>query len=193
LTPELTATLRAELRTLAREAVLEVTDASAIGSDAGENVEPDGSISVLFDSALSGYPGWKWTVSMAALDGLPVSVLEVELIPSTGALLSPDWVPWIDRLAEYEAAQDALVAAGDIGDDDTDDDELPMDLLHGGDFDGVDIDALDDDDESDESDESDDDDDESDDDDDESDDDESDDDDDESDDDESDDANERSY
>ena len=180
--PELSATLVAELRRIAREALSEVTTSAAIGSDAGETVEPDGSISVLFDSALPGYPGWKWTVSMASLDGVPPSVLEVELIPSTGSLLSPDWVPWSDRLAEYEAAQDALVAVGDVGDDEVDDDDLSSDVLHGGDFDGVDIDSLADviDEESDEESddesdaESDDDDDESDDDDEESDDDESD-------------------
>ena len=187
--PELSATLVAELRRIAREALSEVTTSAAIGSDAGETVEPDGSISVLFDSALPGYPGWKWTVSMASLDGVPPSVLEVELIPSTGSLLSPDWVPWSDRLAEYEAAQDALVAVGDVGDDDVDDDDLSSDVLHGGDFDGVDIDSLADvideesddeesDDESDAESDDDDDDDESDDDDEESDDDESDDDDD---------------
>jgi hypothetical protein len=160
---ELSVPLRAELRALARAAVLEITHAEAIGSDAGESAEEDGSISVLFDSALAGYPGWKWTVSMAALDDVPPTVLEVELIPSTGALLSPDWVPWSDRLAEYEAAQDALTAAGDVGDDDDDDsdvgddadsddddddddsdDDDSSDVLHGGDLDGVDIDTLDD-------------------------------------------------
>jgi hypothetical protein len=156
---ELSVPLRAELRALARAAVLEITHAEAIGSDAGESAEEDGSISVLFDSALAGYPGWKWTVSMAALDDVPPTVLEVELIPSTGALLSPDWVPWSDRLAEYEAAQDALTAAGDVGDDDDSDvgddadsddddddsdDDDSSDVLHGGDLDGVDIDTLDD-------------------------------------------------
>jgi hypothetical protein len=194
---ELSVPLRAELRALARAAVLEITHAEAIGSDAGESAEEDGSISVLFDSALAGYPGWKWTVSMAALDDVPPTVLEVELIPSTGALLSPDWVPWSDRLAEYEAAQDALTAAGDVGDDDDsdddddddddadsdDDDDDSSDVLHGGDLDGVDIDTLDD-----ESDDDDDDDDGAD-----SDDDDSDDDDDDDDDDDPDEGSDRSY
>ncbi|MGV8970552.1 MAG: DUF3027 domain-containing protein [Microbacteriaceae bacterium] len=191
--PELSAALVAELRVIAKVALLEITTAEAIGSDAGENVEPDGSVSVLFDSALAGYPGWKWTVSMAILDGLLPSVLEVELIPSAGALLSPDWVPWSDRLAEYEAAQDALVAVGDVGDDDVDDDDLSSDVLHGGDFDGVDIDSLDDGTHDGESDRDDDSDDDDDDDDDDDEDDEDDDEDDDDEDDEDDDDDDRSY
>jgi hypothetical protein len=154
--------LMRNLRELAREALLEITTLDAVGSDAGETAEGDGVVSVLFDSALPGYPGWKWTVSIATLEGEEPSVLEVELMPSTGALLSPDWVPWSDRLADYEAAQDALapaeVAPGALADDDDeeddeedddeedDDDEvLDGDVLHAGDVDGVDIDVLDDD------------------------------------------------
>ena len=94
-------------------------------------------------------------MSIATLEGEEPSVLEVELMPSTGALLSPDWVPWSDRLADYEAAQDALaaveIAPGALSDDDDvdhddddDDDEDDDDVLHAGDVDGVDIDVLDD-------------------------------------------------
>ena len=109
-------------------------------------------------------------MSIATLDGMEPSVLEVELMPGEGALLSPDWVPWIDRLAEYEAAQEALGASDgepidgtelaelddsadndsdderdddDDEDDDDDDDDLDNDVLHGGDLDGVDIDGVD--------------------------------------------------
>jgi hypothetical protein len=150
---------------VAYAALLEITPVSTIGDPAGEVVESDGVVSVLFECALPGYPGWKWTVSVSTLPDAEPSVLEVELMPAEGALLSPDWVPWSDRLAEYKAAQ---IAAGeevddaddadddsddeadddeDDSDDDSDDDESDDDevihVVHGGDVDGISIDELD--------------------------------------------------
>ena len=105
---------------VAYAALTEITPVETIGDPAGEVSEGDGVVSVLFECALPGYPGWKWTVSVASLPDAEPSVLEVELMPAEGALLSPDWVPWSDRLAEYKAAQ---IAAGEEIDDadDTDD------------------------------------------------------------------------
>lgn len=151
---------------LARAALLEITPAETIGAYSGETDEGNGAVSVLFDSVQPGYPGWKWTVSIAQVPGEEPTVLEAELMPGEGALLAPDWVPWSDRLAEYKAAQDTAGGAeaedsdeddvdpDDILDDDDelndeiddDDDELDEDdvlgndVLHGGDLDGVDID-----------------------------------------------------
>jgi hypothetical protein len=105
---------------VAYAALLEVTPVETIGDPAGETVEGDGVVSVLFDSAMAGYPGWKWTVSVATIPGEEPTALEVELMPAEGALLSPDWVPWSDRLADYKAAQ-----LGDSADDsDEDEDDL---------------------------------------------------------------------
>jgi hypothetical protein len=104
---------------VAYAALLEITPVETIGDPAGEVVESEGVVSVLFDCALPGYPGWKWTVSVATVEGSAPSALEVELMPSEGALLSPDWVPWSDRLADYKAAQ---IAAGEEVDDSDDDD-----------------------------------------------------------------------
>jgi len=110
---------------VAYAALLEITPVETIGDPAGEVVESDGVVSVLFDCALPGYPGWKWTVSVATLDGEAPSVLEVELMPAEGALLSPDWVPWSDRLAEYKAAQ--LAAGEEVESDDDDIDDIDSD------------------------------------------------------------------
>jgi hypothetical protein len=146
---------------LAREALLDITPASTIGEPAGSIVGDDGILTLYFDTTMSGYPGWRWTVSIARLDGADASVLETELTPGDGALLSPDWVPWSERLAEYQEAQAELAAQAAEGDDnddsdpddddfddDDDDDDHDEDLLHGGDLhsgdlDGVDIDSLD--------------------------------------------------
>lgn len=132
---------------LGRAALLEITSAETIGENAGSVDEGEGVVSVHFETTLDGYPGWHWTVSIARVDGEEPSVLETELLPGEGALLAPDWVPWVDRLADYRAAQDAAGVDGgeaedepDVEDDDEDDDDLDNGLLHGGDLDGVDID-----------------------------------------------------
>ena len=141
-----------DLFDVGRTALLEITSAESIGSPAGSIDEGEGVTTVYFETTLSGYPGWRWTVSIADLEGEEPSVLETELTPGDGALLSPAWVPWVDRLADYKAAQELLEAEApdadddesDDEDDDEDDDDLGSDILHGGDVDGVDIDEEDD-------------------------------------------------
>jgi hypothetical protein len=145
-----------DLHEIAKAALLEITPEATIGAPSGQ-VEEGGATSVSFQANMAGYPGWHWTVSIATLDDAEPSVLEVELMPGNGALLAPDWVPWSERLADYEAAQEALAASeetedseisdddevSDDDDDDDDDDDLGSDVLHGGDLDGVDIDLAD--------------------------------------------------
>lgn len=156
---------------VARAALYEITDASTVGEPVGHVVEDEHVVSLLFECTLPGYPGWNWTVTLTRVDdGSEPSVLEAELMPGSRALLAPEWVPWSERLAEYQAQQEAAraeaaeAAAGDeaaatdddaTDDDEFDDDELDIDdeldddleTLHGGDIDGVDIDIdIDDDD-----------------------------------------------
>ena len=147
-----------DLISVAKAALLEITPEATIGAPSGQ-VDEAGATTVTVQANMSGYPGWHWTVSIATLDDAEPSVLEVELMPGNGALLAPDWVPWSERLADYEAAQEALaVDATDDElegseletDDDDEDDDLGSDVLHGGDLDGVDIDDLDEDEEPDE-------------------------------------------
>ncbi|GAA3734604.1 hypothetical protein GCM10022239_08380 [Leifsonia bigeumensis] len=143
---------------LAREALLDITTASTIGEPVGSMVGEEGVLTLYFDTTMAGYPGWRWTVSIAHVDGADASVLETELTPGEGALLSPDWVPWSERLADYQEAQAELAAQAAEGDDsdDDDDDDIEDDddfddedvhdddvLMHSGDLDGVDIDSLD--------------------------------------------------
>ncbi len=110
---------------LARAALAEITPESTIGEPLGHVVEAAGAVSLLFASNLAGYPGWHWTVTVGrADDDAQPTVLEAELMPGDDALLAPDWVPWSERLAEYQAAQEALAAeaeeAGAEGDADED-------------------------------------------------------------------------
>ena len=152
---------------LALSALHEITPAETVGDAAGYSLEDDGVVSLRFANRLAGYPGWFWTVSLARIEDDEPTVLEVELLPGEDALLAPDWVPWAERLADYQAQQAILeaerAAAGvdeesdeDADVDDLDDDEDDLDAddaddagmhVHGGDIDGVDIDLVADDDE----------------------------------------------
>ncbi|HWI30268.1 MAG TPA: DUF3027 domain-containing protein [Microbacterium sp.] len=158
-----------EAHDLARKALAEITPEATIGDPAGHLVEDDGVLSLLFENRMPGYPGWFWTVTLARVGEDEPTVLEAELLPREGALLAPDWVPWAERLADYQALQAAgAVASEDIDEeqfedvDDIDATDFDTDgspILHAGDVDGVDIDVLDetaldeDDDESDDDDE----------------------------------------
>ena len=115
-----------DLTALAHKALLEVTEESTVGSFAGTTDEGDGVVSVLFANRMAGYPGWRWTVSVAQVEGEDPSVLEVELMPGDGSLLAPEWVPWSERLADYRAAQEGVDEA-DVDDEDSDDDDSDED------------------------------------------------------------------
>lgn len=150
---------------LARAALLEVTDSSSVGDCTGHEVLEDGVGNLYFACSLRGYPGWRWTATLAKVSATdPMTVLEVELLPGDGALLPPDWVPWSVRLAQYQESQaqiEAELAAAALADDEDadDDDDLEDDLEDDilvndfSDFDdeinGVDIDSLSDDDDDD--------------------------------------------
>jgi hypothetical protein len=128
-----------DLTALARKALLEVTEESTVGSFAGTTDEGDGVVSVLFANRMAGYPGWRWTVSVAHVEGEDPSVLEVELMPGDGSLLAPEWVPWSERLADYRAAQEGVDEADvDGADDDESDDEEADDEDEDEDFDDAD-------------------------------------------------------
>jgi len=141
-----------DLTALARTALLEVTPESTVGAPAGTVDEGDGVVSVLFANRMPGYPGWRWTVSIAQVEGDDPTVLEVELMPGDGSLLAPDWVPWSERLAEYRAGQDAEHGDDADEDDESDDEDDADDDDEDADYDDADDDEADDDESDDEDD-----------------------------------------
>ena len=76
---------------------------------------------------------------MSSVAGVEPSVLEVGLLPAEGALVSPDWVPWADRLEEYLLHEKEVKDQETQDEDDYEDDAFDLD----DDVDGVDIDQLD--------------------------------------------------
>lgn len=102
------------LEDISREALVGLAPAGSVGAvssiDATDEVT-----TYRFASSVEGYTGWEWAVSLATIDG-NVTVLETELVAGTDSLLSPDWVPWSERLKEYRAS----LAAGEAAEVDVD-------------------------------------------------------------------------
>lgn len=131
----------------ARQALTEITPAETIGDFVGSTVEGEHVLSLLFASKLAGYPDWRWTVTLSRIseDDEP-AVLEVELMPGEGSVLAPEWVPWADRvvpeviddgdLEELADDPEEDETEAETEDDDLDDWPIPRD------HDGIDIDAI---------------------------------------------------
>ncbi|WP_236797027.1 DUF3027 domain-containing protein [Amycolatopsis sp. GM8] len=84
---------------LARDAAVADVGAEQVGPHAGVVREDAMSASHLFEANLSGYDGWRWSVTVATAGAdMPVTVDEVALIPGPDALVAPHWVPWERRI-----------------------------------------------------------------------------------------------
>ncbi|PKQ18593.1 MAG: DUF3027 domain-containing protein [Actinobacteria bacterium HGW-Actinobacteria-8] len=115
----------------ARAAVVATAgDESSVGPMLGSEPGADGLISVRFACTLRGYNGWEWSADLAVIDDA-VTVCESALLPGSGALLAPTWVPWSERVqpGDLEAgmilpyqAEDQRIIPGytETGDEDRD-------------------------------------------------------------------------
>lgn len=136
------------LEKAARAALETMTSADTIGAVLSAK-ESDGVADVRFVSNMPGYAGWEWVASLA-VDGSATSVLETELLAGADSIQSPEWVPWVDRLREYEASiaagveDEVVVVPDDELDDDELDDDDDVDDLDDVDDDDLGIDDLDD-------------------------------------------------
>ena len=93
------ATLRDAVE-VARAAALDVAEAGAVGEHLGMEMVEDRLATHYFASDSRAYRGWRWAVSVARVPrSKTVTVCEVDLVPGTDALLSPEWVPYASRLA----------------------------------------------------------------------------------------------
>jgi hypothetical protein len=128
------------LETAGRDALAQITPVGTIG-ELVTTEQTDNIATLRFSSHMPGYAGWDWVVSLA-VDGDDTTILETELVAGDEAVVAPDWVPWADRLRDYEESLAAgneeeeviIVDEDELDDDDDEDDDSDDD----DDFDALD-------------------------------------------------------
>ncbi|MFT3888870.1 MAG: DUF3027 domain-containing protein [Arachnia sp.] len=104
----------AEAVDLARSAAVETGGADAVGVHQDAVSEGDRVVTHTFECLLPGYSDWHWAVTLVrASRAKEPTVNEVVLLPTTGALLAPEWVPWADRIGPGDIAPGMLMATPD--------------------------------------------------------------------------------
>ena len=98
------------IREVARKAAVETAGPTGVGVYVDSVVEDEGVVSYHFECKLKGYPDWRWSVVMFSADQDAPTVSEVLLLPTQVSLQAPAWVPWSERLADYQALQAELEA-----------------------------------------------------------------------------------
>ena len=85
---------------LARRVALSVAaDSDEVGELVGRTPIGDGVWDYRFASAIKGYEGWQWSVTLYCDEDADTwTVDESSLVPTDAALQPPAWVPWKDRL-----------------------------------------------------------------------------------------------
>lgn len=80
-------------------AAAEAEAGGAVGEHLGVEADDQRLATHLFDSAVPGYRGWRWAVTVTrASRSKAVTVDEVVLLPGPDALRPPEWLPWSERL-----------------------------------------------------------------------------------------------
>ncbi len=87
--------------------------AAALPKDLGTFIESiedgEGITSYFWNATQPGYVGWRWSVTVSQIDPSSEPTLcEVVLIAGEDSLAAPKWVPWSERLADYQALQAEL-------------------------------------------------------------------------------------
>ncbi|GAA3131271.1 DUF3027 domain-containing protein [Planomonospora alba] len=124
---------------LARSAIEENVRPDQIGEHLGVEGEGDRVVTHYFACLDRAYRGWRWAVTVVrAARARNVTVSEVVLLPGSGALLAPPWVPWSERLRPGDlgvgdllptGADDDRLAPGFTGIDDETGDEIDRQMI----------------------------------------------------------------
>lgn len=105
---KLDATL-ADAAALARDAAVEVAEPGLVGEHLGFSMVADRVGAHRFACLHPGYPDWQWSVVVTRVArSKHVTVSEVDLLPTAGSIVSPEWVPYTERLAPGD------LGAGDV-------------------------------------------------------------------------------
>jgi Protein of unknown function (DUF3027) len=114
---------------VARAAIEGITARAHIGAHIAAKSEGDRLVTHLFESKLPGYQGWQWyAVVTRNSRSKVVTVSELGLLPSENSILSPEWVPWAERVRPEDAQaveEEDNPAAGEEPDTDQPDTDQP--------------------------------------------------------------------
>ncbi|GII58481.1 hypothetical protein Pth03_68700 [Planotetraspora thailandica] len=90
-----------------------------VGRHLGFDGEGDRLVTHHFECLDRAYTGWRWAITVTrASRAKAVTVSETVLLPGSGALLAPQWVPWNERLRPGD------LGVGDLLPTEADDDRL---------------------------------------------------------------------
>ncbi|WP_137123099.1 DUF3027 domain-containing protein [Segeticoccus rhizosphaerae] len=107
-TPKMDAVLAAAVD-LAREAAESIAEDGTVGEHLGVTMDADRLATHYFDCTARAYPGWRWAITIARAPRARIAtVCETNLVPGEDALLSPEWLPYDQRLAPGD------IGAGDV-------------------------------------------------------------------------------
>lgn len=85
---------------VARAAAVEIAEPGTVGEHLGVVMEQDRVATHSFACTAGAYPDWHWAVTLSRVPrARTATVSEVHLLPGEGSLLSPEWVPYAERLA----------------------------------------------------------------------------------------------
>jgi hypothetical protein len=96
----------------ARAAAAEIAAAGQVGDHLGVQADGDRVVTHLFACTDPAYEGWQWAITVArASRAKAVTVCEAALLPGSGALLAPAWVPWSERVRPGDVGVGDLMPA----------------------------------------------------------------------------------
>ena len=101
---------------VARAALAADVPAGEVGEYLGHVVETAEVVTHLFACTRAGYVGWHLAVTVAHVasdPAAPVTVDEVVLMPGTGAIVAPPWVPYRDRVEPGDMSPGDLLPVDD--------------------------------------------------------------------------------
>ena len=93
----------------ARAAAESIAEPEMVGEHLGAVMDTERLATHYFACTAAAYPGWRWAITLARVPrGTKATVCETNLVPGEGALLSPEWLPYDQRLAPGD------LGAGDV-------------------------------------------------------------------------------
>lgn len=116
----------------AREAAVVIAEPGTVGEHVGFVMDEDRVGTHYFDCTAAAYPGWRWAITLTRPPrGRAALISETHLVAGDDALLSPQWLPYAERLAPGDVGpgdvtpmidDDPLLEAGfeATGDEDVD-------------------------------------------------------------------------